>query len=312
MVEAVPLRQRDSRISRSLEAVVLKSLSKRPGDRYASAGALAADVECYLADEPVSVLSDPLLSRLGRWSRRHRGLVVTAGVSLLLVTGLSVVAAVVIEGQRQQVAESRKVAVENEQSATVQEALAKENRDAALSTIEMYLGAEMRARLGGKPGLQKVQKQLDQAAKVAARLKAVTEQLAKLQPNAPTVRRMIANAEYIHQLARSVSEDYNTVVEAVYGELRTTPRLPGPRRLQQATMLALCSGTAKADSVLSAMQRENVSARLADDRLKQLILIRPAFRMPRVRKQLDTWQFAPLRQRKAFREFRLSVEPGGV
>jgi len=162
--EAIPLRQRDSRIARSLEAVVLKSLSKRPGDRYASAGALAADVECYLADEPVSVLSDPLLSRLDRWSRRHRGLVVTAGVSLLLVTGLSVVAAVLIEGQRQQVAESRKVAVENAERAQRLEGLAEENLDAALSTIDRYMGNETRGQLSSLPGLQNLQGELDQTA----------------------------------------------------------------------------------------------------------------------------------------------------
>jgi|TARA_B100000809_G_C14651902_1_gene356245 hypothetical protein len=36
---------------------------------------------------------------------------------------------------------------------------------------------------------------------------------------------MIARAEYLRQLAARVTEDCNTVVEAVYGALRTTPRL---------------------------------------------------------------------------------------
>ena len=47
-----------------------------PGSRYATARALADDLELWLADEPVAAYREPLLARVGRWGRRHRTLTV--------------------------------------------------------------------------------------------------------------------------------------------------------------------------------------------------------------------------------------------
>ena len=70
----------------ALEAVCLKAMSLRPADRYAGAMDLAADLERWLADEPVSVWREPPSIRLGRWVRRHRPLV--AGFAALAATAL--------------------------------------------------------------------------------------------------------------------------------------------------------------------------------------------------------------------------------
>src|SRR5262245_7105135 len=51
----------------ALEAVCLKAMALRPGDRYASAGALAGDVEHWLADEPVRAWPEPWVRRARRW-----------------------------------------------------------------------------------------------------------------------------------------------------------------------------------------------------------------------------------------------------
>jgi tetratricopeptide (TPR) repeat protein/tRNA A-37 threonylcarbamoyl transferase component Bud32 len=73
---------------RPLEAVCLKALAVRPEDRYATALDLAADVERWLADEPVRAYPEPLRLRLGRWARRHRAAVQAAmaaiGVAVVL------------------------------------------------------------------------------------------------------------------------------------------------------------------------------------------------------------------------------------
>jgi len=69
-----------------LEAICLKALEKRPEDRYASAAEFADDARRFLADEPVSVYSEPMPKRLARWSRRHKSLVASAAV--LLVTAV--------------------------------------------------------------------------------------------------------------------------------------------------------------------------------------------------------------------------------
>ena len=73
---------------RPLEAVALKCLSKAPGDRYASAKAVASEVAHFLADEPVAAYRDPLRVRVGRWSRRHRTL--ASGLAAALLVALPV------------------------------------------------------------------------------------------------------------------------------------------------------------------------------------------------------------------------------
>jgi serine/threonine protein kinase len=79
-----------------LEAVCLKALAKKPGERYALAGELAKEVERWLADEPVGAYRDPALVRAARWARKHRTPVATAAASLLVaLAALSVGLAVV-------------------------------------------------------------------------------------------------------------------------------------------------------------------------------------------------------------------------
>jgi serine/threonine protein kinase len=68
-----------------LETIVLKALAKSPEERYASAQELADDLARFLKDEPVRARRPTLARRLQKWSRRHQGIVVTAGVSLLLL-----------------------------------------------------------------------------------------------------------------------------------------------------------------------------------------------------------------------------------
>ena len=56
-------RKADASIDPALEAIVLKAMAFTPSDRYASARALAEDVERWMADEPVSAWREP-------WARR--------------------------------------------------------------------------------------------------------------------------------------------------------------------------------------------------------------------------------------------------
>jgi serine/threonine protein kinase len=75
-------------IPRALEAVCLKAMARRPGDRYASVRDLADDIERWQADEPVSAYPEPWSMRLRRWIRRHRVLV-TATVAAVMLTLLA-------------------------------------------------------------------------------------------------------------------------------------------------------------------------------------------------------------------------------
>ncbi len=72
-----------------LDWIVMKSLEKGRGRRYDTASAMAADVEHYLRDEPVSAGPPGAGYRLRKFVRRNRGLVVAASLVLLaLVCGV--------------------------------------------------------------------------------------------------------------------------------------------------------------------------------------------------------------------------------
>jgi tetratricopeptide (TPR) repeat protein len=67
----------------ALDAICRKAMSLRPENRYALALHLAADVEHWLADEPIAAYQEPLTTRLGRWGRRHKVLVSGVAAALL-------------------------------------------------------------------------------------------------------------------------------------------------------------------------------------------------------------------------------------
>src|SRR5262249_40998903 len=65
-------RQINRQVPRALEAVVQKAMAIDPAARYASARALAEEIEHWLADEPVAAHPEAWGARLYRWARRHR------------------------------------------------------------------------------------------------------------------------------------------------------------------------------------------------------------------------------------------------
>ena len=62
-----------------LDWIVMKALEKDRTRRYESASALAADVQRYLADEPVQARPPSLAHHAAKWVRRHRPLVWSVG-----------------------------------------------------------------------------------------------------------------------------------------------------------------------------------------------------------------------------------------
>ncbi len=88
-------REVDPSLDKALEAVSLKAMATKPADRYASARALADDVERWMADEPVTAYPEPWARTLVRWLTRHRtGVTGVAAAVLAGVVGLSAVLAV--------------------------------------------------------------------------------------------------------------------------------------------------------------------------------------------------------------------------
>ena len=103
-----PPRTIDATIPKSLEAICLKALSKVKTDRYLKALDLAADVEAFLADEPVSVYAEPWTDRAWRWIKRHRTFVFSSSAAAVMLfvslTGWSWIEGARIERLRSAVA----------------------------------------------------------------------------------------------------------------------------------------------------------------------------------------------------------------
>ena len=69
----------------TLEAICRKAMAVRQEDRYPSVRGLAADIESWLADEPVQGVPEPLARRLATWERKHRTFLRISGIALVAV-----------------------------------------------------------------------------------------------------------------------------------------------------------------------------------------------------------------------------------
>ncbi|MFM9960315.1 MAG: protein kinase domain-containing protein [Planctomycetaceae bacterium] len=83
--EITPPRQIDPTIPPPLEAICQKAMALKQEDRYQQATDMAADIEAWLSDEPVSVYPDPWHERFRRWRKRHRTLVFSSSVAVILL-----------------------------------------------------------------------------------------------------------------------------------------------------------------------------------------------------------------------------------
>jgi len=86
----------DPRVPRDLETIVLKAIEKDPGDRYATAEAMAEDLRRFFDDEPILARRVATAERYARWARRNPMIAALGGVLtlvLLVATISSVLAA---------------------------------------------------------------------------------------------------------------------------------------------------------------------------------------------------------------------------
>ena len=99
-------------IPAGLEAICLRAMALEPNDRYRSAQALADDLEHWLGDEPIQAMPESLSRRVARWGRHHRTSVQVGAAALVMLTIVSICAAVLIRG-----ASEREAAANNERLA---------------------------------------------------------------------------------------------------------------------------------------------------------------------------------------------------
>lgn len=133
-------------VPRALDAICMKALSREQSDRYESPSDVASELKRWLADEPVLAYADPILDRLGRWSRRHRSMV-AAGIALVATALVALGTTTLL------------VAKEQRRTAAAR-SLAEENFNRARDAVDRMLSKVGDERLRNVPHMGKLQRQL--------------------------------------------------------------------------------------------------------------------------------------------------------
>lgn len=96
-------------VDRDLETVCLKCLEKDPARRYASADALAGDLERWLHGEPISARPAGTFERLAKWTARHPTQAALAAVSILALVSIATISSILTVriNRARQLAENR-------------------------------------------------------------------------------------------------------------------------------------------------------------------------------------------------------------
>jgi serine/threonine protein kinase/WD40 repeat protein len=133
--DPIPPRMTNRRIPRDLETVVLKTLAKRPLDRYASATALAEDLARFLNREPVRARRITPIGRFLRVARRHPGITTVTAIASATVLAIATYAYVRILGERNtaiRLSQEKDTALKEKEAALVgKQAAADKSRAAA-------------------------------------------------------------------------------------------------------------------------------------------------------------------------------------
>jgi serine/threonine protein kinase len=101
--EPAPPRKLNPAIPRELETILLKTMNKEPGDRYATAQELAADLRRFLENRPIKAKRPSLWDRTFKLCRRHARIVAAAFVLLVLAAG-GLAASLILIGRERDVA----------------------------------------------------------------------------------------------------------------------------------------------------------------------------------------------------------------
>jgi serine/threonine-protein kinase len=144
--EPVPPRRLNPAVPRDLETICLKCLRKAPGKRYASAQALADDLDRFLTHKPIQARPATTRERFAKWCRRNpllAGLIVALVAYAVTFTWLSVS----LRKQTQIAEWNEKEAKNQTQVAEKQTRIAKANEKVAKAN-EMAAKTEKKKAIG--------------------------------------------------------------------------------------------------------------------------------------------------------------------
>jgi eukaryotic-like serine/threonine-protein kinase len=146
-----PPREVDPRIAPALDAIVCKAMARDPNERYVSATALAEDLEHWLADEPVTARREPLAIRAGRWARRHRTWVVSAGAGLFVAAVAFVTSTVALAGKNRELENQRRQVTDQRDRAESSAEIAEAVNDFVNRDLLAQAAVQIQAEPGSAP-----------------------------------------------------------------------------------------------------------------------------------------------------------------
>ncbi|MEM7309201.1 MAG: bifunctional serine/threonine-protein kinase/formylglycine-generating enzyme family protein [Planctomycetota bacterium] len=99
--DPAPLATQASDLPVELGIIVHKCLEKRRADRYGSIADVAADLRCFLSDQPIAARPPTAGERARKWVRRNPSWALAAGVTALLVVSLAVTSFLLLRANRE-------------------------------------------------------------------------------------------------------------------------------------------------------------------------------------------------------------------
>jgi serine/threonine protein kinase len=107
----LPPRQVERAVPRDLETIILKALAKNPGDRFASAQEMGAELRRFVENRPIRSRPIPFYQRFARWCQRNPKLAAANIAAAVLTTVLAIgatVAAWTYRDQRNEIGDNLK------------------------------------------------------------------------------------------------------------------------------------------------------------------------------------------------------------
>ncbi len=147
-VELARLDRLNRQVPRDLVTIVHKASDRDPVHRYASAAALAADLQRFIDDEPIQARRQTQLERSVRWARHHPGIAVLGGVLtavLVLATVASLLAAAHFNRLRWNERDARQEAESSQKAADESRQRAENSEQEAQRHLYRSLVGEARA-----------------------------------------------------------------------------------------------------------------------------------------------------------------------
>ena len=199
-----PPREVAQGVPAALEAICLKAMALKPTERYAGALDLAAEIERWLADEPVQAHREPLIERWRRWAKRHRALATSAAVAAVLtIAALGVISILLsASAEKERLAANRERGLHGEADDNEKKALAQ-----ALRADKEAANAEVKAKEAVRQEKEKSH-QLDRAEHLLYVSNIFRAQQSWNEDNAGTAAHLAESSDYLDATPLGLLDDH--------------------------------------------------------------------------------------------------------